>query len=242
MTRLLAVLCGLALVAGGCGSEDQEDPGAALDAAAKKTAASESNRQEFSVVSDLDGSEFTMNGEGTFSADSTRGRMTFEMDAEGFQGPFEAITDGRVTYLKGDQLPLPPGKEWVKTLAAPSSALSPREFVDFLRDSGEVDNEGTEEIRSEETTHYRGSVNLRELAEASRSELLRRLNQASDVDALDTTIDIWVRQDGLLARLALEVRPPQDEVSGSVKVTTDILEYDVEVDAEPPPASKVVEG
>jgi hypothetical protein len=42
--------------------------------------------------------------------------------------------------------------------------------------------------------------------------------------------------------LALEVNPPQDSSSGTVKVTTDILEYDLEVDADPPPASKVVEG
>jgi hypothetical protein len=240
MHRLLPILV-CVLIAAGCGSGEGE-PLVTLDAAAKKTQASESNRQEFSMVSDIEGNELSMTGEGTFSADATRGRMTFEMDADENQGSFEAIADGRYTYLKSDQLPLPAGKEWLKTTDAPSSTLSPREFVDFLRGSGEVDNEGTEEIRGEQTTHYRGSVNLRELAEASRSELLRRLNQAPDVDALDTTIDIWVREDGLPSRLALEVRPPQDEASGSVKVTTDILEYDVEVDAEPPPASKVVEG
>jgi hypothetical protein len=239
MRRLLLVLT-CVLVAAGCGSDDE--PLATLDEAAQKTQASESNRQEFSMVSDIEGQELSMTGEGTFSADAVRGHMTFELDAEESQGSFEAIADGRDTYLKGDQLPLPPGKEWLKTTEAPSSTLSPREFVDFLRESGEVDNEGTEDVGGEQTTHYRGSVNLRELAEASRSELLRRLNQAPDVDALDTTIDIWVRDDGLPARLALEVRPPQDEAAGSVKVTTDILEYDVEVDAEPPPASKVVEG
>jgi hypothetical protein len=238
---LLALIC--VLVAAGCGSDEPKgDPLAALDAAAKKTQTSESNRQEFSMVSDIDDNELSMIGEGTFSADATRGRMTFEIDADETQGSFEAIADGRETYLKSDQLPLPPGKEWLKTTDAPSSTLSPREFVDFLRASDEVDNEGTEEIRGEQTTHYRGSVNLRELAEASRSELLRRLNQAPNVNDLETTIDIWVREDGLPARLVLEVKPPQDEASGSVKVTTDILEYDVEVDAEPPPPAKVVEG
>jgi hypothetical protein len=72
------------------------------------------------MVSDIEGNELSMTGEGTFSADATRGHMTFELDADENQGSFEAIADGRETYLKGDQLPLPAGKEWLKTTDAPS--------------------------------------------------------------------------------------------------------------------------
>jgi hypothetical protein len=236
--RLLLVLIALVLVAG-CGSDaGGDDPLAALDAAAKKTKAAESNRQQFRMETEGGGEELSMTGEATMSADSTRGRMTFEAEGDQFSGSFEAMTIDGVIYMKGDQIPIPEGKEWVKAQDPPTSTMSPSEFVQFLRDSGDVENEGTEEIRGEQTTHYSGPLDIRKIAEAGGSELVQRLNQQPQADELDVTIDIWVGQDGLPARIALEVKPP-DGQEGSLKMTSDILEYNVEVDVEPPPPSKV---
>ena len=240
---LLVLISLLALVAGGCGSDDgggaEEDPLAALDAAAKKTTAAESNRQEFVMESDIDGDELTMKGEGAFNADSTRGRMTFAMESSDGGGSFEAISVDGVMYLKSDEIPLPDGKEWLKQEDPPTSTLSPSEFVTFLRDSGQVENKGTEEIRGEQTTHFAGPVDLREAGRGVGFGDRRRLKQTPGAEDMKINIDVWVGPDGLPARMILDVAPPPDQASGSMKITSDILEYNVEVDAEAPPASEV---
>jgi outer membrane lipoprotein-sorting protein len=204
MARVLLVLVGLALVAGGCGGSEAEDPLAALDAAAKKTKAAESNRQQFKMELEGGGEEQSMSGEATLSADSTRGHMTFEAEGDQLDGSFEAILVDGVFYMKGDQLPIPEGKEWLKAYDPPTSTMSPSEFVQFLRDSGDVENEGTEEIRGQQTTHYSGPLNIRKIAEAGGSELVQRLNQQPHVDDYEVTIDIWVGESGLPARMEVE--------------------------------------
>jgi hypothetical protein len=247
MTRLLLILLSLfALVAGGCGSDDggggeEDDPLAALDAAAKKTKAAESNRQEFTMESDIGGAELSMEGEGTFSADSTRGHMTFDMETPQGDGSFEAIVVDGVMYIKGDQIQLPGGKEWLKQQDPPSNTMSPSEFVTFLRDSGNVENKGTEEIRGEETTHFAGPLDLQKLAEESGSDIVEQLKSTPGAEDMEMNIDIWVGPDGLPARMILDVSAPE-QAEGSMKVTSDILEYNVDVEAEAPPASEVATG
>lgn len=243
MTRLLLVLIALLALIAGCGEDggaegESDDPLAALDAAARKTTAAESNRQEFKMESDIGGEQMSMTGEGTMSADSTKGHLTFEMDAGDVSGTFEAIVTDGVMYMKSDQLPLPAGKEWLKQQDPPSSTMSPSEFVRFLRDSGKVENKGTEEIRGEETVHFSGPLDLQKLAEESGSDIVERLRQTPGAEDMKMLIDIWVGPDGLPARMTLDVSAPE-QAEGSMKVTSDILEYNVEVDAEPPPASKV---
>ena len=44
------------------------------------------------------------------------------------------------------------------------SSMSPSKFVEFLRDSGDVENEGTEEIRGQQTTHVSGPLDIRKIA------------------------------------------------------------------------------
>ena len=237
MNRLLLVLACVLVV--GCGSDEAaDDPLAALDAAAKKTKAAESNRQEFTMESDLGGQEFSATGEGTVSADNDRGHMTFEMQSADVSGKFEAITSDGAMYIKSDTLPLPKGKEWLKTEDPPTSTLSPSEFVQFLVDSGKVENEGTEEIRGEETVHFSGPLDLDQLAQASGSEIADALRRApEEAKKMRMQVDVWVGPNGLPARMALDMS--SSEAEGSLKMTGDILEYNVEVEAEPPPASKV---
>jgi len=149
------------------------------------------NRSLLAVL-DLEGSEMSMEGEGVFSADSTRGVMTATMELDGEQIKFEGIALDGVMYLKSDQIPLPEGKEWFKTPDPPTSTLSPSEFVSFLRDSEGVENAGTEEIRGEETTHFRGPLDFEKLAEESGSELIKRLRANPQVEQMDITVDLWV--------------------------------------------------
>jgi hypothetical protein len=184
----------------------------------------------------------SMDGEGTFSADSTRGRMKGSMEIETQAMEFEGIAVDGVLYMRSDTFQLPRGKQWVKTEDPPTSTLSPSEFVRFLRESGSVENVGTEQIRGQETTHFRGPLDLERLAgEESGGELLERLRANPAADDIEMLVDVWVAPDGLPARLTLDISMP-GQASGSMQVSADILEYDVEVDAEPPPADTVATG
>jgi hypothetical protein len=242
---LLAVpVLAVALVAGACGEEEaavDDNPLAALDAAAKKTTEVETMRQKFTMDSDIAGEELTMDGEGSFTADSQNGTMTATMETGGDTIEFEAIAVDGTMYLKSDDFPIPEGKEWLKTTDPPTSTMEPAEFVRFLRESEGVENVGTEEIRGEQTTHFRGPIDLEKLAEASDNDVLERLKQSPDAQELDMVVDVWVMENGLPARIALKITAP-DKVEGEMTMTSDILEYDVPVDVEPPPADKVAEG
>jgi LppX_LprAFG lipoprotein len=240
MTRsLLALSVAVALIAGGCGEEAVDDnPLAALDNAARKTKAAESFRQEFTMESDFEGAEMSMDGDGTFSADSTRGVMKGSMELEGEEMTMEAVTVDGVMYLKSDKIPLPDGKEWFKTADPPTSTLSPSEFVTFLRGSEGVENVGTEEIRGEQTTHFRGPLDWNRLAQESDSELIQRLQRMPQVKQMDFIVDVWVASTGLPSRIAMDITAPEQS-EGSMTFTAEMLEYNVDVDAEAPPASEV---
>jgi hypothetical protein len=239
VTRAVVLLASLALIAG-CGSEEGDGSLAALDQAARKAESTESYRYVARMSSNLPDQDLRFDGTGTSSADSKQGTMEGTLDVG--QGPlaFQGIVHDGLMYMRGEDLGLPKGK-WVKMQDPPTSTLSPSEFVGFLRDSDGVERVGAATIRGEETTHYRGSLDIEELAEESGSEIVERLRNTPNVDDLDITVDVWVGDDRLPARLALELSA-RDQVSGSMKITSDVLEYDVPVEADPPPAESVVEA
>jgi LppX_LprAFG lipoprotein len=240
--HLLAAFTVLALIAGGCGGEEaaESNPLAALDVAAKKTTEVESMRQAITMDVDFEGETLSMDAEGSFTADSQNGTMQATMVTGGDQLEFEAIAVDGTMYLKSDDFPLPAGKEWLKTPDPPTSTMEPAEFVRFLRASEGVENAGEEEIRGEPTTHFRGPLDLEKLAEASDTAVLERLKASPEAKNLDIVVDVWVLENGLPARMAMKLTAPEQS-SGQMTMTADILEYDVPVDAEPPPANKVAE-
>jgi hypothetical protein len=247
MTRaLLAILVLLAaLVAGGCGEAEEaavdDNPLAALDAATKRTTEVESLRQTISMDADFEGEQVSMEAKGSFSADSQNGVMSASMESGGEKFAFDAIVVDGTMYMKSDAFPLPEGKEWFKTPDEPTSTMKPEEFVRFLRDSEGVENVGTEDIRGERTTHFRGPLDIEELAAASDNQMLDQLKSTPEAKEFDIVVDVWVMDDGLPARLAMKLTA-SESVSGAMTMTTDILEYDVPVKAEAPPAEKVAEN
>jgi hypothetical protein len=64
------------------------------------------------------------------------------------------------------------------------------------------------------------------------SDGVERLRNTPHVEDIDFAADVWVGRDGLPARLALEASP-RDQ-SGRLKITSDVLDYDVPIKAEPP--------
>jgi hypothetical protein len=243
-SRLLVLLATLALIAG-CGEEEGggdgggEDPRAALAASAEKAEGVKSFAQTFTMESDLGGQKLSFDGKGATTADNQRGRIEGTMELEGQEIEFEGITDGEFMYLNGEGFGAPKGK-WIKTPDPPTSTMSPAEFVGFLKDSEGVEEVGKEDVGGEETTHYRGPLDLKKLAEESGPEVIQRLRSAPGADELKIIVDVWVRPDGLPARIGLDISAP-GEAEGSMKMNAEITGYDVPIDAEPPPAEDVIE-
>lgn len=233
----------LAMMFVGCGGSDGSGGSGALallDTAVTKLGDSESFRQAFTMESDLGNERFSMKGEGTSSADSTRARMTADMTLKGRQIAFEGIVLDDVMYLKSDDFPMPAGKTWLKMANPPTSTMQPSEFARFLRESDGVENVGSEEIRGKQTTHFRGPLDLERLAQESGSALVQRLRSTPGAEDLEIMFDMWIAEDGLPARMVGDFSMP-DRTSGSMRFRTDILEYDVDVDAEAPPAAEVAQ-
>ena len=240
MFRFLALVVGAAVLLGGCGADDgggAPDPLAALATAVVKTADSESFRAKMSVQSDLEGEELGLMAVGTFTADSSRGRFEGRMDVGQGWMDFEAIALDSVMYMKSGQFPLPGGKEWIGVSDQPMTSLSPSEFAAALRDSEGVRNVGTEEIRGERATHFRGRLDPGKVAEESNLEIAERLRRLPGAKDIEFAVDMWVAQDGLPSRISVDISMPG--VAGSLEATTDLLEYDVEVDVERPASDTV---
>jgi hypothetical protein len=243
--RAVLFLATFALIAG-CGEEEGGGDGgggdvrSALAAAAEKSKDIKTFSQTFTMESDLGGATFSFDGEGTSTADNQRGTMKGTMEVGGQTIEFEGILDGTFMYLKGEGLGAPAGK-WIKTEDPPTSTMSPTEFVNFLKDADGVEEVGTEDVNGEQTTNYRGPLDLDKLAEKSGPAIIQQLKNNPEVGKLDITVDLWVREDGLPARFGLEITAP-GEAEGSMKVSSDITDYDVPVNADPPPASDVIEA
>jgi hypothetical protein len=121
----------------------------------------------------------------------------------------EAIQDGTVSYVRfpamDDQLPA--GKSWVRTDESKPGAKQgtdfdfqqltnndPRTMLDFLRAaSAEIETVGSEELRGEDTTHYRATIEPREyakLAPLEKREELQSLVQQMGAQSGLTTVPV----------------------------------------------------
>jgi hypothetical protein len=269
MRRTFALLVAVALAAiglAGCGSEELS-PQAAVAQSATKTADAGSARFTFTgTMSGVPGGPFTFEGEGAFSGQ--QGRMTFDMSDFGaatggaFGGEMEMLMDGLLIYMKiPPQIAseLPGGKEWIGIdLAAAGEELGidfeeltqfqqadPTQTLQYLRGASEDFEEvGSEEVRGVETTHYRGTVDLRKALEQipadSRDAFERVLELVGDTKM---PFEVWIDNDGLARRMKYEQPLPAGEggQGTSMVLTMDMYDFGVEVDVEPPPDDEVLD-
>jgi hypothetical protein len=273
MRRTLAPLVAVALAAiglAGCGSEElseQLSPQAAVAQAATKTADAGSARVTFTgTMSGVPGGPFTFEGEGAFSGQ--QGRMTFDMSdfgaatAGAFGGEIELFMDGLLIYMK---LPsqiaseLPGGKEWIRIdLAAAGEGLGidfeeltqfqqadPMQTLQYLRGAaGDFEEVGSEKVRGVETTHYRGTVDLRkalELIPADSRDAFERVLEL--VGETKMPLEVWIDNDGLARRMRYEQPLPAGEggEETTMVLTMDMYDFGVEVDVGPPPDDEVLD-
>jgi hypothetical protein len=255
--RLLACLAAASLTA--CGSDDAGDTSPKVDgatdarlaAAADRTAKETTSRMKFDVRATSAKESFRFTGEGNVNDDGSKMRMKgtlTEPGSDGFDMDMIMIRD--VAYIRSASFEgvLPPGKRWMRVVDETSApqTMGMSEFVELLRATEETEVVGAERVNGRQTTHFKSRVGFDELLEKSPKETadrMRKLFQGAADEAV-LPIEVWIGEDDLIWRMVVDM--DQGDIGGGageggVKMTTDILEYGVEVDADPPPANTVAD-
>jgi len=174
-----------------------------------------------------------------------RATMTFSAADGQFDG--QMILDGTTWYVKipaAAMLGLGQGKQWLKVDIASSGGngrrflamlrlFDPARLFGLLRDAGSFAAVGQESMAGVETTHYRGSVEVRKLAAAIGAP-----GHAADRHP-DVTFsaDVWVDKDGYLRKLEFAFPAMEDEPGANVDI--ELSDFGVAVEVTPPPADQV---
>jgi hypothetical protein len=254
---LVLVLAALPLACGG----GETSPEAAVAEAATKTEEAGSARVTFAgTLTGVPGGSFTMNGEGEFA--KKRGRMTFDLSEAGVPGgSMEMIFDGLVIYMKFPPelaAVLPGGKSWVKMdleelgkqqgidfgELMQFSQSDPTQSLQYLRGaSDDFEKVGEEAVRGVETTHYRGTIDLRKAAEALPDSARKSFDRVIELTgASKIPFDVWIDDEGLARRVNYDqALPTSNGQEASMALTMEFFDFGVEVDVESPPENEVVD-
>jgi hypothetical protein len=237
-----ALVAGFLLVRGG------DSAGVALADAAERIEG-ESMRMRFVMgMTDASG-DYSVRGEGPWTADNSRGsaEMTLAFEDE---PPIRMtlLNVGRDYWFRSKEFAgmLPRGKRWVHSYdrAGPATTMTPSQFAGFLAEADEVEEIGEARVLDQAATHYRGIIDLEELADELGGETKEQLEAALEQQDIPDgkkpglPIEAWIAEDEGLPR---RMRLWSDADEASMDITIDILEYGVPVDVEPPPASTVIE-
>ena len=249
---------GLAGCGGSEGLSEDLSPQAAVAEAATKTADAGSARIDMSAAIKGGAQSFTMVGRGEFA--DQRGRMTFDLsDQTGQQLSMEMIFDQLVIYMRfppelGAQLPA--GKSWVKMdlealgreqgidLAelVQAGQSDPTQALQYLRGaSDDFEKVGEEEIRGVDTTHYRGTVDLRKAAGQLSEEARKSVDRIVELTGeISFPFDVWIDEGGLARRIKYD-QPLPGAQGATMAMTMDFYDFGVEVDVEPPSDDEVID-
>jgi hypothetical protein len=263
---LVPVVAAIAFVVPACGGGG-DDPVEVVRAAATKTAGADSSHIALTV--EMEGADpaasGTITATGAFRFDPPLGTMTMDMSgipgAAGM-GTMEAVVDGTVVYMKFPAeiaAQLPGGKAWVKLDMATigdqvgvdfaqlmqTSQSDPTQALQYLQGaSDDIEEVDEEQVRGVDTTHYRGTVDLRRAAAQYEGAQREALESAIELLGTDSTlIDVWIDDDGLARKMhySIDLTKASNGEVGTTSYTFEMFDFGVEVDVEPPPADQVTD-
>ena len=280
MRRLLGLLTVVAAIPAiaGCGSEDL--PSVSVAQATKATRDAETARMTMRIRMEGMGlpQAVTTTAEGVAALGAPRMDLTFDFGA--FLEQFGAAGDGRTRVLLDGRrgyvdppaiegLELPGGATWVAVdLKEAAQALgidaeglgdlmhlSPEQQLAALEAAGSVKEVGEDEIDGVRTTHLRGTLTLRDYAEALPAERRRQLDKAirqiariagEDPEYLDqpTPTEMWVDEDARIRRMVQKSAVPAQKgaPAGSMHITTEFDDFGTPLELDLPEGSDVWEA
>lgn len=237
---------------------------AELKQASKSTDEAQSAKVEADQTQGTPQGEMTTKSEGTldWSGGGTTAEMTVTQQGSAAKAlptsgkPMPARYTEDAMYINlGDEFASTAGKgkHWMKydydklaKQAGPSGALikdqmqnnNPARSVDLLLASGKVKKVGSETVGGKKTDHYRGTIEVAELARMQSKKLSEKeLNQLSDQltqQGFKTeTVDLWIDGDDLLVKKQETAKGK----NGDLDSTASYSDYGTKVSVEAPAAS-----
>jgi hypothetical protein len=261
VVRLLAVAA-CAAVGAGCGTEDISPDTVANAANATREAGGSRVAMEIAMTTP-DGQDFEFSGAGVMDMAGQRGRLTFDMSQlPGGEGEMEQVFDRYVLWMRAPAFEqgLPEGKEWVKIdmqrawdelgidmSQMPQAGNDPSKMLEYLRASGDVEDEGEEKVRGVAATHYSATTDLREypelVPESERDAARETVERLIDLGgAAEFPVDVWIDDRDLIRRMRVEL-PMEIAGAGKLEMAIDYELYDfgIPVDVAPPPEGEVAD-
>jgi hypothetical protein len=119
----------------------------------------------------------------------------------------------------------------------------PSQGLDYLRGATDIQEVGREDVRGVPTTHYKGVVELRRVADQfpELQPSVERLIQQTGIDRVP--VEVWVDDDNLVRRMRQSYEGAQVGPGASMDMTSTVELYDfgTKVDVSPPPADETVD-
>src|ERR1700741_1036360 len=178
----------------------------------------------------------------------------------GSMGTMSLILLDGVLYMKLPAELSPSAKPWIKIDSKGKSNpraqvlgslteqmrqnADPRQAQEQFQEAGTIESSAKEELGGQQTTHYKITVDVQKLAESQQDATLKNAMQEAIKSGLkDFPVELWVDEEGLPVRMAIEM-PTADPTTGKtvpVQVQVDYSKWGEPVDIQAPPADQVGE-
>lgn len=257
MRRHVLALLALTLL-GGCGGA--ADP-SLFATAVRNTEAAGGAEIVFSMRMEAPGMSepLEMSGNGVEDASQRRGHFTFESP---MTGSMEVVSDDMTVYMRSDLFAAAlGGKDWMKLdlrRAMSSFGLdlgsagqfgqSAAEQLRMLRAvSGEVSEEGHDQVAGTDTTHYSATVDLRrypdvmpeEQRDAARKGVERLIEMTGQSEI---PMDVWIDGDQRVRRMTWNQSIRQGSMQMKMEITAEYVRFGVPVDVQVPDEADVFDA
>ena len=260
---VLALATSLLMVFAACGGDDSEgggspdepSPADVLVDAGAATLDAGTARTEVEQITSAQGQDLTTTMEGNVEFVSGDSEAIIKVSYPGYEPPFsQIITKDLVAYIEAGAFPggMRTDARWIKIDYAAMSAQMGINLetirqtgagqLAYLSEVADVEEVGTETVRDVETTHYRFSTDLAELAESGPEELrssFERLIEISGSDEVPT--QVWIDGDDRVRRLVTDVEMDLEGQQATQQTTVEYYDFGVQFDVQLPPEEDTVD-
>ena len=253
---VVPLLAFLALAA--CSSKS--DAAEVVRKAPDKTIEAGSARTALTVTFQSAGTPTNIRGEGVFDLRNRLGSFTLDLGSVGGGlggGPVEAVVGGEGVFVKLPGAQTPGGRPWLKLSLATLSQQAglnlgslaqlqqsdPTQALTYLKGAlDDVKKVGSEKQRGEDTTHYRGTMDLRKATASLPPDAQKGVEDA--IASLGTSTlpaDMWIDHDGRIRKLSFSTDPDGSGPAQPGTVEVELFDFGTPVDVQIPPPGEVAD-
>ena len=255
LMRITIASLALTIALAGCGSSSdgtEREAVAPLAKAVSATQAESSARMTFTTEGDVAGQSIKGNGSGIVQFKPPKAQLNLKMSAAGQDISIDEVMDGTTMYMK---LPkeamagVPGGKSWIKfdldkasggaLSGAMGSSQDPASQLKLLNALAGAKEVGKEKIGGEQTTHYRGELDYKQVAKSGPQELRKAAELAVKVMENTTIpVDVWIDDQGRVRqqRLDFNTKPLNGSPGQKQTMTIGYSDFGTDTSVIKPPA------